>query len=153
MKLLLIRDFNSTECTLGKLHVSAPGQDFECDTIERPWVPTPLSVGGRKGESCVPRGTYRLERHSSEAHPDTWALINSDLDVIHYEDRNRPNARALVLIHQANYARELRGCIAPGLRRTTDSDGLHMVTSSRLAMLEVRRFVLPYSDPHTLEIR
>lgn len=153
MKILLVRDFNSTECTLGRLHISAPGQDFECDTIERPWVPTPLSIGGRKGESCVPRGTYQLERHSSEQHPDTWALVNSDLDVIHYEDRNRPNARALVLIHPANYARELRGCIAPGLRRTLDADGFHMVTSSRLAMLDVRRFVLPYPGAHTLEIR
>lgn len=153
MKLILIRDFNSVECTLGRLHIPAQGQDFECDTIERPWVPTPLSLGGLSGKSCVPRGIYRLERHSSEQHPDTWALVNSDLDVIHYEDRNRPNARALVLIHPANRARELRGCIAPGLRRTIDADGFHMVTSSRLAMLEVRRFVLPYSDAHTLEIR
>lgn len=153
MKLILIRDFSSNECTLGRLHISAPGQDFVCDTIERPWIPTPLSVGGLSGKSCVPRGTFRLERHNSEAHPDTWALVNEDLDVFHYEDRLRPNARALVLIHPANYARELRGCIAPGLRRTIDSNGFHMVTSSRLAMLEVRRFVLPAADAHTLEIR
>lgn len=152
MKLLLIRDFNAVDCTLGRLHISAPGQDFVCDTIERPWVPTPLSPGGRKGESCVPRGTYRLERHNSEAHPDTWALVNSDLDVIHYEDRDRPNARALVLIHAANYARELRGCIAPGMRRMVDATGIRMVTGSRLAVLEVKRLVLA-SDSHTLEIR
>jgi hypothetical protein len=153
MKLVLIRDFNSIECTLGKLHITAPGQDFVCDTIERPWIPMPGAKGGLSGKSCVPKGIYSLERHSSEQHPDTWALVNSDLDVIHYEDRTRPNARCLVLIHPANYARELRGCIAPGLRRTVDADGFHMVTSSRLAMLEVRRFVLPYSDAHTLEIR
>lgn len=153
MKLILIRDFHSNECTLGKLHIPAAGRDFECDTIERPWIPTPLSRGGRKSESCVPTGIYRLERHNSEAHPDTWALVNPDLDVLHYEDRARPNARALVLIHPANYARELRGCIAPGLRRAIDGEGFHMVTSSRLAMLEVRRFVLPSSDSHVLEIR
>jgi hypothetical protein len=54
----------------GKLHITAPGQDFVCDTIERPWVPTPLSVGGRKGE------VVRAARHlpprasfSSEAAP------------------------------------------------------------------------------------
>lgn len=153
MKLILIRDYNSTECTLGRLHISAPGQDFECDTMERPWVPMPGTRGGLSGKSCVPKGTYSLERHSSEMHPDTWALVNSDLDVIHYEDRNRPLARALVLIHPANYARELRGCIAPGQRRTIDENGFHMVTSSRLAMLDVRRFVLPYPGEHTLEIR
>ncbi len=153
MKLILIRDFNSAECTLGRLHIPAAAQDFVCDTIERPWVPTPLSLGGRKGESCVPKGTYQLERHNSEMHPDTWALVNSDLDVIHYEDRNRPNARCLVLIHPANRARELRGCIAPGLRRVVDENGIHTVTSSRIAMLEIRRFVLPSSDHHVLEIR
>lgn len=152
MKLLLTRDYNAVECTLGRLHVSAPGQDFECDTMERPWIPMPGARGGLSGKSCVPRGIYKLERHNSEAHPDTWALVNSDLDVIHYEDRDRPNARCLVLIHAANYARELRGCIAPGLRRTIDAQGVRMVTSSRLAMLEIKRFVLP-GESHTLEIR
>jgi hypothetical protein len=152
VNLLLVRDFNSVECTMGKLHIPSAGKDFECDTIERPWIPTPLSRGGRKGESCIPRGIYKLERHNSEAHPDTWALVNPDLDVIHYEDRERPNARCLVLIHSGNYARELRGCIAPGLRRTIDADGYHIVTSSRLAMLEIKRLVLP-GENHTLEIR
>lgn len=152
MKLLLVRDFHSAECTLGKLHVSSAGQDFVCDTIERPWIPSPLSLGGSKGESCVPPGLYQLKRHNSEAHPNTFALENSDLDVLHFEDRKRPYARALVLIHAANYARELRGCIAPGMRRTLTPDGSRMVTSSRLAMLELKRLV-PWIQGHTLEIR
>lgn len=153
MKIQLLRDYRGDDCTLGKLHVTAPGQDYICDTIERPWIAMPGSRGGLSGKSCVPEGLYRLERHSSEAHPDTWALVNPDLDVLHYEDRNRPNARCLVLIHPANRSRELRGCIAPGLRRTVDADGFHMVTSSRLAMLEIRRLVLPYPGDHVLEIR
>lgn len=152
MKLTLIRDFNADTCTLGKLHVSAPGQDFECHTIERPWIPMPGSRGGLSGKSCVPRGIYKLECHNSEAHPNTWALVNPELDVIHYEDRDRPSARCLVLIHAANYARELRGCIAPGMGRFTDGAGVRMVTSSRLAMLEIKRLV-PWNNDHTLEIR
>lgn len=152
MKLFLIRDYHSTECTLGKLHIPAAGQDFECHTIERPWIPTPLSQGGRKGESCVPRGTYELVRHNSEAHPNTWALVNPDLDVVHYEDRNRPNARCLVLIHVANFARELRGCIGVGFGRSKDDAGTRMVTQSKLAMLNLKR-LLPYGDDHVLEIR
>lgn len=153
MKLLLTRDFNADTCTLGKLFIASPAQDFQCHTIERPWIPMPGARGGLSGKSCVPRGIYKLERHNSEAHPNTWALVNSDLDVIHYEDRDRPYARCLVLIHPANYARELRGCIAPGMGRVINGEGLHMVTNSRLAMLEIKRFVLPWDDSHTLEIR
>lgn len=151
MKLILRRDFNSVDCTLGMLTVSAPGQDFHCHTMERPWVPTPLSKGGLSGKSCVPRGLYKLELHNSEAHPNTFALVNPNLDVIHYEDKERPNARCLVLLHPANYSRELRGCIAPGMGRTIDSSGVRMVTNSRLAMLEIKRLV-PWESGHTLEI-
>lgn len=137
---------------MGKLSFSTPVEDFAADTMERPWVPTPLCRGGASGRSCVPEGIYKLERHNSEAHPNTWALVNPDLDVVHWEDRDRPNLRALVLIHVANWVRELRGCIAPGFGRMVGDDGLHQVTQSRRAMIELKR-LLPYSDEHSLEIR
>lgn len=152
MNLILRRDYNGDDCTLGHLSFSTPAEDFTCHTIERPWIPTPLSRGGLSGKSCVPPGIYRLECHSSEAHPKTWALVNSELDVIHYPDRNRPNARCLVLIHVANYARELRGCIAPGMGTMIDSSGDRMVTKSGMAMLTIKR-LLPHTDEHRLEIR
>lgn len=152
MKLTLHRDRPRDDCMLGVLSFSTPAEDFQCYTIERPWVPSPLSRGGLSGKSCVPRGTYALERHSSEAHPHTWALVNDDLDVIHYEDKDRPHVRCLVLIHVANYARELRGCIAPGRVRTVDASGAQMVASSKLAMLDIKRLV-PWEDGHTLEVR
>lgn len=136
---------------MGVLTFSTPTESFQANTMERPWVPTPLSQGGRKGESCVPPGLYRLERHNSEAHPNTWALVNPDLDVVHYEDRLHPNYRCLVLIHVANYARELRGCIAPGYGATVDDQGVRMVTNSRRAMIDLKR-LLPWDDSHTLEI-
>jgi hypothetical protein len=152
MKLLLRRDYRADNCTLGVLSFSTPSEDFICQTMERPWIPMPGAKGGLSGKSCVPAGDYRLARHNSETHPNTWALVNSDLDVIHWEDPNRPLARALVLIHPANYARELRGCIAPGTRRAVNAEGVHMVVSSKLAMLELKR-LLPWDDSHTLEIR
>jgi hypothetical protein len=134
------------------MEFSAPTEDFQCFTMERPWINTTTSRGGLKGQSCVPPGMYKLERHNSEAHPHTWALVNSDLDVIHWEDKDRPNARCLVLIHAANYARELRGCIAPGLGKGMDAQFVQMVTSSKRAMIELKR-LLPWDDSHTLEIR
>lgn len=152
MKLLLRRDWRADNCTMGVLSFSTPTEDYVAQTMERPWIPMPGSRGGLSGKSCVPPGDYQLERHNSEAHPNTWALVNSDLDVIHYEDANRPTARCLVLIHVANYARELRGCIAPGRTRAVDSEGVNMVTGSKLAMLELKR-LLPYDQNHTLEIR
>ena len=151
MKLLLTRDYNGDDCTLGTLSFSTPTEDFLCQTIERPWIPMPGARGGLSGKSCVPKGKYQLVRHSSEAHPNTWALVNSDLDVIHWPDPLRVNARCLVLIHVANFARELRGCIAPGYGRS-DSEGERMVTQSRRAMIDLKR-LLPYDDGHTLEIR
>lgn len=149
MKLTLKRDYRGSDCTMGVLSFSSATEDFGCQTMERPWIFSPVSRGGMKGASCVPEGLYRLERHNSEAHPNTWAIVNPDLDVLHWEDG--PNRRALVLIHVANFARELRGCIAPGFGRSTDEHGTRMVTASRRAMIELKR-LLPWSDDHTLEI-
>jgi hypothetical protein len=152
MKLVLRRDYRADDCTLGVLSFSTAAEDYVAQTMERPWIPMPGSRGGLSGKSCMPEGVYRLERHSSEAHPNTWALVNPDLDVVHYEPRDDRNKRCLVLIHVANYARELRGCIAPGFGRTVDDQGVHMVTSSKRAMIELKR-LLPWNDEHTLEIR
>lgn len=151
MKLKLHRDWRADDCTQGVLSLSTPTEDLLCQTIERPWVRTLDARGGRVGVSCVPTGVYRLERHNSEAHPNTWALVNSDLDVIHYEDPQRPLARCLVLIHVANFARELRGCIGVGFGRAVDEEGVRMVTNSRRALIELKR-LLPWTDEHTLEI-
>jgi hypothetical protein len=96
---------------------------------------------GRKGVSCIPRGSYRLEKHSSDAHPDTFALTNPDLWVYHWDSEVPPDqkgfARTAVLIHPANYPEELRGCIAPGLRYLTSTSE---VTNSR----EAFGMLLPY---------
>lgn len=151
MRLLLRRNYISDACTMGELSFSTPAEDFLCQTMERPWIPTPLCKGGLSGNSCVPRGEYKLERHNSEAHPNTWALVNPDVDVVHYEDREHPNLRCLVLIHVANYARELRGCIATGYGRIQDSSGTWMVTQSKRALIDLKR-LLPWTDEHVLEI-
>lgn len=152
MKLVLTRDYRGDTCTMGRLSFSTPAEDFACQTMERPWIAMPGSKGGLSGKSCVPPGVYNLATHNSEGHPQTWALVNPDLDVIHYEDPHRPALRALVLIHVANYARELRGCIAPGRIRTLDDLGTRMVQQSRLAMLDIKR-LLPWTNEHTMEIR
>lgn len=153
MNLTLIRESNNPkDCTLGLLHL--PGLTL-C-TIERPWIPARdlNDRGGKKGESCVPPGYYRLVLHNSPKHPKTWALVNHGLDVVHYEgDDNDPDEdRATCLIHPANYAYQLQGCIAPGLAHAKAPEGGYMVTNSVRAM-EKLRAIVPWTDGHTLEIR
>ena len=142
MNLLLIRDSDDGVCTLGTMTLSENGGSWQ--TIERPWI-MDLSgkPGGLAGRSCVPPGTYDLMIHDSETHPETWALVNSSLGVTHWG----PSQRSVVLIHPANVAAELRGCIAPGLIR-----GVRSVLRSRDAMVQLKA-ALPWVNGHTLEIR
>jgi hypothetical protein len=139
VNLILERDLDDGVCTLGRLFVD--GNHWY--TIERPWIPDPLHVGGLAGRSCVPVGVYELVLHDSEAHPETWALVNAVLGVTHYG----PSARSAVLIHPANHAYELRGCIAPGMELAHQS-----VLRSRQAFAQLKA-ALPWTIGHILEIR
>jgi len=151
MNLRLTRDYHGTDCTQGVLHVG----DHEFQTMERPWIRDHLAPCGMKGVSCVPPGIYQLYRHDTEAHPHTFALVNPTLLVYHY-DEDVPAAqvglaRTCVLIHAANFAYELRGCIAPGLARKLDGER-RMVSHSRAAMTEIEALVPWANGEHTLEI-
>lgn len=140
LELELFRDYRDQGCTLGS--IDSFGRRLQ--TMERPWVPSPGSVAGTKGVSCVAPGRYKLVRHNSEAHPNVWALVNAMLDVYHFESEvppeRRGRARTAVLIHSANWAEELRGCIAPGKDRVRD--GLAWkVERSRDALNEFRNIL------------
>ena len=69
---------------------------WSCYTVEQPWKDNAPSV------SCIPHGAYRLalDRYHKGGYPAYHLL-----DV--------PN-RARIIIHKANRADELEGCIAPG---------------------------------------
>lgn len=148
MQLRLTRD---TSDNLGTRGTIAAG-DVVVQTLERPWIPAANSRGGTKGISCVPPGLYRLERHDSEAHPKTWALVNHALDVYHYDEQVPTGkvARTLVLIHPANRVGELRGCIAPGMRRT--NWGSQPVVEQSVVAMERLKKVVAWVDGNTLEI-
>lgn len=137
----LVRDLSTHYCTLGRLMFA--GRTLF--TIERPWVPDPRSRGGQKGVSCVPVGDYRLNRHNTDAFPKVWALVNPMLDVYHQPWEVPPGkeliSRTACLIHAANWAHELRGCIAPGKQLLKDPQGRWMVTRSRDAVNELRTVI------------
>lgn len=154
MNLTLLRERQqpSHDCTLGLLLI--PDASLTLCTMELPWVPSATCKGGTKGKSCIPLGVYKLVRHVSPTkYPKrTFALVNDDLDVLHYEgdDRDPDEDRATCLIHAANFARELLGCIALGGSHTKVGE-TYMVTSSRKAMDKFSAAV-PWVDGHTLEI-
>lgn len=97
--------------------------------------------------SCVPVGTYQLVRHDSAKHPKTWALVNEALDIF---ENPAPGKRSDCLIHPANFAFQLEGCIAPGIDRSKNGQ-TWMVTDSREAMTQLQG-VVPWTDEHRLEI-
>lgn len=121
-------------CTLGRLNL----MERQWFALERPWVPGPGKAGA-PGQSRVPAGRYRLERHNSEAHPNSYALVNPALGVWHYPweiPESTVDGRCVVLIHPYNYARESRGCIAPGKEQRI-YQGTWGVFRSREAMNEI----------------
>jgi hypothetical protein len=77
---------------------------FCCYTLERPWR------NNEKNVSCVPAGTYDIERYDSAKFPDCFSLVNFNLGVGLTESYHRN----FILIHPANRVEELLGCIAPG---------------------------------------
>lgn len=152
MRLTLARTYEGADCTLGVLTVAGANGTLVLQTIEKPWIHG-TGPGGMKGRSCVPKGLYKLECHNSEAHPRTWALVNAELGVVHWPAEAGVTDRTVVLIHVANYASELRGCIGVGLNTYHDAvRGVRMVTKSRDAMRALQD-ALTWSDDHELEIR
>lgn len=147
MNLTLQRDPAAPTQTYGVLSVG----DLALQTIERPWIPAMTHVGGENGISCVPPGTYELEVHDSEAHPETWALVNHTLAVYHWPNEVPAiGGRSVCLIHPANWANELRGCIAPGMSRGF-GQGLAMVVQSKVAFARLKAAV-PWTPGHYLII-
>jgi len=87
------------------------GEEFQCCTIELPWL------NNQPSRSCIPEGKYVLTKRWSPKHK--W----------HLQVMNVPN-RSLILIHPANNAKkELKGCIAP----VTSLTGIGTGSASRIA--------------------
>jgi hypothetical protein len=127
-------------CTLGVLQVNGRGV-FQ--TIEKPWIPTIDGPWGTPMKSSIGVGSYRMEPRYTEARGNHWQLVNPQLGVyrlpsnVPIGSQGQPLGRSLVLIHAANYAHELLGCIAPGKSRDRQ-DGEWAVRNSRAAMNEIK---------------
>lgn len=149
MKLLLVRDYHGTDCTLGVLTAGA----VILQTMECPWILDPDGgLCGMPFKSCVPAGDYALVPHNSPDHPKTFALFAPSLDIFDVPQHVPPGvmARSECLIHQGNYASNVEGCIAVGLHRARYASG-SMVTNS-IDALEMLLAAVPWMPGHTLTI-
>ena len=101
-------------------------------TLELPYK------GNEKRKSSIPLGKYSVRKRASEKYGN------------HFEILNVPN-RDLILIHQANYVRELLGCIAVGSsHKDIDNDGVKDVINSKKTLKKLLE-LLP--DNFELEIK
>lgn len=120
MKTILVnRDWQDDNQTLGVCYVRDERGKiiFKSEAIERGWQ------DNKKRVSCIPEGEYPVVlEHSNRFRKELWEI---------YEVPNRSECK----FHAANYARQLNGCIALGIKRKDiDNDGYYDVTSSRIAM-------------------
>lgn len=131
-EIFLTRKYKSDQ-TLGALIVMDDGiQIYSCKTLELPWFQN------KRRMSCIPVGMYEVIKRVSPNHGD------------HFHIQNVPE-RDMILMHSANFTRQLLGCIAPGKSHTDiDRDGLEDVTNSKLAMNELNE-ILP--DKFKITIR
>jgi len=125
MKAILTRIGHSETQTLGELDIFSDDDNliFTCKTLE-----LEEDVNAVR-DDCIPKGTYKVVRRNSAKYGD------------HFHVTNVPN-RSLILIHAANYSRQLLGCIAVGKTHIDiDGDGLKDVTSSKATMAKLNEIL------------
>ena len=97
---------------------------YEVRTLELP------DKNNQRRISCIPEGEYWVIKRHSDKYSDHFHILDVE-------------GRDYILIHSANFVRQLLGCVAVGYAHTDiDGDGLRDVTSSRNALKAIYR-ILP----------
>lgn len=122
-----------------------------CYSIEQNWLHNQPFL------SCVPDGVYELVEFESEKYGSTFAIYNPDRDVyVNKGDMANDTDRYACLLHKANWAHELQGCIAFGQtvrcgRKESMADHQLMITNSRVTTSKIID-MLKSSSNNELEI-
>ncbi len=117
MIILNIARIRTKKQTLGLLSVSVDKFNiFFARTLELQYHDNKQNI------SCIPVGTYNVVKRYS-------AKYGHHLHILDVPDRS------YILIHPANFVRQLKGCIAVGEKHfDIDGDGLKDVSNSRKTM-------------------
>lgn len=118
MILRLVRNPPTPYGTFGTL----TGFDFDYHSLELPWVDTNGDGLGDPQKSCITPGTYECVWHTSPKYGECYEVTG----VV---------GRSHILIHPANWAHQLLGCIALGKGRGV-LNGKPAITQSRDAIKE-----------------
>lgn len=122
MTLTLVRTANTPDGVFGLLRLGA----FTFFTVEDDWK------NNAPGESCIPAGTYQLER--SFYHKGGYEA---------FEITGVPG-RSRILIHVANTEEDVRGCVGLGMRvgvlRVPDEDNAGVMTKKRAVVESAEAF-------------
>lgn len=140
---------SDAQSTVGKLQAGSA----HFYTIEQPWN------NNEQDKSCIPKGSYELIPYTSPVHGETYCLHNPLLNVYAppIVQTLPQGARTYCEIHSANFARELKGCIALGVSADvwldpTTNDMTPVVTQSRLALQEFLKVISTRVYGHVLNI-
>ena len=96
---------------------------FDCKTLE-----LEEDVNAVR-DDCIPVGLYKVVKRWSKKYG--WHFHITGVD-----------GRTLILIHSANFSRQLLGCVAVGASHTDiDGDGLQDVTSSKSTMKRLNKLL------------
>jgi hypothetical protein len=128
--LSLVREFSDELQTKGQLFVmDQNGQVlFQCFTLELPWRNNERSI------SSIPEGRYPLIPRFSDRFKNHLHILNVP-------------GRDLILIHEANFVNQLRGCIAVGdSRLDLNGDGLKDLTNSVRTKNKLLEFITGPSE-------
>ncbi len=106
----------------GRLSLEGMSSSPPLYTVEQPWR------NNEPFRSCVPVGRYDIKRYFSPSRRMDVVLLENPALLAAGEARGK--ARTFIEIHPANWARELQGCIAPGMKL----NGSWGVGQSRSAM-------------------
>ena len=114
--------------------------EFTCYTVERPWKDNAPFI------SCIPNGRYHLHSYQSNRFGNSVIIYGGSVSPYPDPDFERSG----ILIHPANIADELQGCIALGDRfgtvhgenavlnsRNTVSEFLSLINTNEIYNLEI----------------
>lgn len=99
----------------------------------------------QKEHGPIPAGIYALAPHTGTKYKNAVALVNEKLGVYHWP--NKKAIRSAILIHQANWQTQLRGCIALGAGITNMKDQRlgHVTKAITMSGITVKKFMEFYT--------
>ena len=113
------------KATISRLSINSKEM---CYALERPWKNNQLRI------SCIPEGIYGVKLKKYGKWHRRWEGQDWYKGVLVLTGTE---PRTEILIHTANYSRQLNGCIAPGMFHGEEPNGTSCVWKSKTALLEI----------------